>query len=123
MVLSREMILNELKDISTDEKLSNVQIGLFGSYARNTFNKRSDIDIVFKVLNDNLDTDELEVMWFIEDHIKDVFHKSCDVANYNVLKARYEEINADCIQNNRRPMDSDSLFSTLERDVIWIGKE
>lgn len=41
-------VLEVLTELATRPELSNFKIGLFGSYARNNYNSRSDIDIIFR---------------------------------------------------------------------------
>ena len=51
MIMNKEIILNCLKNNLQQfkEKYNVEQIGLFGSYAKNTQSKYSDIDIAYKI--------------------------------------------------------------------------
>lgn len=48
MASNKETVINVLSNIASNKQFINIQIGLFGSYARNQQTNNSDIDLVLK---------------------------------------------------------------------------
>ena len=117
---SRDEVLDYLREISTRTELLGVTIGLFGSYARNRYNSNSDIDVVFKTYH-NSSIDEFNIMWYIEDSIKNKFGIPCDIANYEILEDKHRELVEYAEKYGDESVGEDSVFNTMQRDVIWVG--
>ena len=45
---TQEDIISSLKELSRLELFNGIELGLFGSYARGGYKKKSDVDIVYK---------------------------------------------------------------------------
>ena len=76
-------VLEVLTELATRPELSNFKIGLFGSYARNNCNSRSDIDIIFRELNEPENPlSALSTTAFIRKFIREKLHKSVDLLDY-----------------------------------------
>lgn len=48
MASDKDKVINVLSNLANEKRFGNIQIGLFGSYARNEQTNNSDIDIVLK---------------------------------------------------------------------------
>lgn len=48
MASNKEKVIDILSNLANDKQFGNIQIGLFGSYARNEQTNNSDIDVVLK---------------------------------------------------------------------------
>lgn len=97
IVLTKERILNTLKDIKPKYQKEGIEIlGLFGSYARGTENEFSDIDIAynldFQKMLKQQDNNSFRVLFRLEDIAKELqklFKKKVDFApdnNKEILK-------------------------------------
>ena len=115
MGYNRNTIITILYDISKDTQFSNIQIGLFGSYARDEQTEHSDIDIVLKgnkplmLVYDGIENK-------IQTYIKENLGIDCDVVDYFDLEADYEEA-------KELGIEEYTLKSTIDREAIWIGRE
>lgn len=85
----KEKVLAVLKELSQTEKMQGIQIGLFGSYARNDQSKLSDIDIVLKAQRPLLLIED-EYEEFIKEFIYQKLHCECDVVDYADLVEDYK---------------------------------
>jgi predicted nucleotidyltransferase len=54
MASNKEKVIDILSNLANDKKFGNIQIGLFGSYARNEQSNNSDIDDVLKKISESL---------------------------------------------------------------------
>ncbi len=112
MAINRESVMEELYNLANDEKLSNIQIGLFGSFARNEQTDNSDIDVVLKGTKPLLLVyDGIEGI--LQTHIKAKLGLECDVVDYADLEADYEEA-------KEMGIEKYTLKPIIDREAIWI---
>ena len=109
-------VLEVLTELATQQELSNFKIGLFGSYARNNYSSRSDIDIIFRELNEPENPlSALSTTAFIRKFIREKLHKSVELLEY------YDVY----IEDSEDEEDKEASISVLRRavdsEVIWIG--
>lgn len=97
-------------------ELSGCQIGLFGSYARNTYTRRSDIDVVYKTA----DTEYLESRYELEDLVKQKLHRPCSFVNYYDLKSWHEEMIEMAKEYGLDSPEEFTPFYSMNQEVIWI---
>lgn len=112
-------VLAVLNEIAQLPELSNCRIGLFGSYARNTYNKRSDIDIVYKTG----DTEYLESRYKLEDLVKKKLHRPCSFVNYYDLKSWHEEMLEMAKKFGLDSPEEFTPFHNMNQEVIWIDRK
>lgn len=113
MEYSREIVINILKTIAKDSRLENIQLGLFGSFARNDHSTASDVDVVLKSASPLLLVyDGIEDM--IQGYVKENLGLACDVIDYTDLEMDYEEA-------KELGIEEYTLKPTVDKEVIWIG--
>lgn len=113
MVYDKESIIKILNNIANDSLFNNVQIGLFGSYARDEQTNLSDIDIVLKSTQPLLLIyDGIE--YKLQTYIKETLGINCDVIDYSDLQADYEEA-------KELGIEEYTLKPAVDREAIWIG--
>ena len=106
MGYNRDTIITVLHDISKDTQFSNIQIGLFGSYARDEQTEHQDIDmLVYDGIEDKIQT-----------YMKESLGIDCDVVDYSDLEA-------DCEEAKELGIEEYTLKPTIDREAIWIGRE
>ena len=104
-----EMVKNTLFKLIKENKVPNISYGIAGSYARGEEEKTSDLDIV---VNSELSIDEIEI-------IKSSFDTEVDILLLPLLKKEDEELD-NMLQNMDLPINKDSVYKTVLREVIWI---
>ena len=114
MQFTRDSVIKALHNIANDSQFDSIQVGLFGSYARNEQTNHSDIDIVLK------STQPLYLVYDgIEDklqtYLKEMLGIDCDVVDYSDLEADYEEA-------KELGIEEYTLKRTVDREAIWIGR-
>lgn len=114
MAINRESVMKELYNLANDEKISNIQIGLFGSFARNEQTDNSDIDVVLK------GTEPLLLVYdgiegTLQTHIKAKLGLECDVVDYADLETDYEEA-------KELGIEKYTLKPIIDREAIWIDR-
>jgi len=114
MVINRESVMKELYNLANDEKLCNIQIGLFGSFARNEQTDNSDIDVVLK------GTEPLLLVYdgiegTMQAYIKTKLGLGCDVVDYADLEDDYEEA-------KELGIEEYTLKPVIDREAIWIER-
>ncbi|MBN2544707.1 MAG: nucleotidyltransferase family protein [Spirochaetes bacterium] len=86
LIKIKEHIQNEYKVI---------EIGFFGSYAKDTFRKESDIDIVVEFENGHKD---LFNYMHLKEYLENIFHKNVDLVTKSGIKKRImDKISAETI--------------------------
>jgi predicted nucleotidyltransferase len=114
MVINRETVIKELHNLTKNNKLSNIEIGLFGSYARNEQTDNSDIDVVLKGTKPLLLVyDGIEGT--LQTHLKIKLGLKCDVVDYADLEADYEEA-------KELGLEEYTLKPVVDREAIWIER-
>lgn len=109
-------VLEVLTELATQPELSNFKIGLFGSYARNNYNSRSDIDIIFRELNEPENPlSALSTTAFIRKFIREKLHKSVDLLDY------YDVYIEDSEDEEDKEFSISLLRRAVDSEVIWIG--
>ncbi len=88
MVLNKEIILKKLKEVQPilQEKYSVKRIGLFGSFAHNSANKNSDIDLLLELEN--------PIGWdflFLELFLEKTFNRKIDLILKEKINPIFEE--------------------------------
>lgn len=109
MCLSMDVIKRTLEKISK-EIGSEFRLGIAGSYARNEETENSDLDIVID--GDSMRQD-------IAEYIKHQFQTNVDILWVDLLKKEDEDLDSFCLVNNY-PVNDDSVYKTVMREVIWI---
>lgn len=107
----RDEILAKLRELDL-----NFKTGIAGSVGRNKYNKRSDIDIV--VDTDSLTVDEIES---IKTHLS-CFKRKVDVLQLVLLRSEDEELDLFCRELDL-PVNEDSVYKTVSREVIWCDSK
>ncbi len=113
MKSNQETVINVLSDLAKDKKLGGIQIGLFGSYARNEQTNVSDIDVVLKGTKPLLliyDGIEDTVQTFIKVQLG----LECDIVDYADLEVDYEEA-------KELGIEEFTLKPVIDREAIWIN--
>ena len=114
MVSTRESVINALSNIANDNQFSNIQLGLFGSYARNEQTNNSDIDIVLKSTKQLLLVyDGIEEV--LQSYVKANLGLECDVVDYADLEVDYEDA-------KKLGIEEFTLKPTIDREAVWIGR-
>lgn len=114
IVSNKERVINILSNLANDKLFGNIQIGLFGSYARNEQTNNSDIDVVLKstkpllLIYDGIE-DTLQT------YIKANLGLECDVVDYADLEADYEDA-------KELGIEEFTLKPVIDREAIWIDK-
>lgn len=115
MTSNKETVINTLSNIANDKQFGNIQIGLFGSYARNEQTNNSDVDLVLKSTRPLLLVyDGIEDT--LQAYIKANLGLDCDVVDYADLEADYEEA-------KELGIEEFTLKPVIDREAIWIDKE
>ena len=107
-MLSLENIKDTLKPLYN--QYDNIKIGVAGSYANNKATTDSDLDIVI-----DGDSTRLDIM----EYIKELFNVPVDVLWVNLMKQEDEELDAFAIKMEL-PINENSVYKTVMREVIWI---
>ena len=107
-MLSVDTIRDTLKPLYG--QYDNIKIGIAGSYANNKETKESDLDIVIDGDSTRLD---------IVEYIKGLFNIPVDVLWVNLMKQEDEELDAFAIEMEL-PINNNSVYKTVMREVIWI---
>jgi uncharacterized protein len=114
MASNKEIVIDVLSNLANNKQFGNIQIGLFGSYARNEQTNNSDIDVVLKstkpllLIYDGIE-DTLQA------YIKANLGLECDVVDYADLEADYEEA-------KELGIEEFTLKSVIDREAIWVDK-
>lgn len=109
MILLLDNIKKVLKK-KTVEYNSEFRFGIAGSYARNEATEKSDLDIII---------DGNSMRQDVAEDIKNAFPLTVDVLWLDLLKAEDEDLMAFCKANNY-PINEDSVYKTVLREVIWV---
>lgn len=87
-MIDRDVILSKIKELKpvlqTDYAVK--QIGLFGSFSDNTYNEKSDIDIIVEL--------ERPIGWkffSLELYLESVFNRDIDLVTKNALKEQIRD--------------------------------
>ena len=114
MTNNKEKVIDVLSNLAKDKQFGNIQIGLFGSYARNEQTNYSDIDVVLKSTKPLLLIyDGIEDT--LQSYIKASLGLECDVVDYADLIADYEEA-------KELGIEEFTLKPVIDREAIWIDK-
>ena len=107
----RDEVVSVLRGLQNTSELSNIRLGIAGSVARGSANKRSDIDVV-------ADTDCLSISTI--DLIKGAFvGRVVDVLCLGLLKQ--EDLELDSLMLSMGlPINDDSVYKTVSREVFWV---
>ncbi len=91
-MLNREDILNYLKTnkILFIEKFNIIQIGIFGSFARNEQTEKSDIDIIIEMPRGTEDIFEKKQQ--LRELLKNQFHREIDICRERAIKPLFKEM-------------------------------
>jgi uncharacterized protein len=112
MINSRESIINMLRNIANDEQFGNIQIGLFGSYAREEQTNNSDIDLVLKSTKPLLLVyDGIENI--LQTYVKENLGLECDIVDYADLLDDYEEA-------KEMGLEEFTLKPVIDREAILV---
>lgn len=111
-LLTMPEIIKTLKRISKEIGFD-FRLGIAGSYAKNKAKENSDLDIV-------IDGDSMKQE--VAEYIKQQFPIKVDILWLDLLKAEEDDLNAFCLANNY-PINNDSVYKTVLREVIWIENE
>lgn len=112
MVNTRDSVIQILHNIANDRQFSNIQMGLFGSYARNEQTNDSDVDIVLKSSKPLLLVyDGIEDR--LQSYVKENLGLKCDVLDYSDLEADYEEA-------KELGIEEFTLKPAVDREAIWV---
>lgn len=115
MAYDRDSIIKILNNISNENQFNNIQIGLFGSFARNEQTEHSDVDLVLKSTHPlYLVYDGIEAK--LQTYVKEKLGINCDVVDYSDLESDYEEAKELGIEDY-------TLKPTVDREAIWIGRK
>lgn len=114
MASDKDTVIDILYNLANDKQFCNIQIGLFGSYARNEQTNNSDIDVVLK---------STKPLFLVYDGIEDTLQTyikanlglECDVVDYADLEADYEEA-------KELGIEEFTLKPVIDKEAIWIGK-
>lgn len=101
-------IIGILKQVYS--KYDNIKLGIAGSYANNTQNTSSDIDVVIE--GDSMRVD-------IVDYIKSLFDITVDVLWVDLMKKEDEALDR-FAKENRLPINKYSAYKTIMQEVRWI---
>ena len=97
--MTKESILEYLKELKTNSIFK--EIGLFGSYAKDSFDGFSDIDIAVRVDKDYLKThdvwDYFDAIKSIQQSIQKKFHLKSDIFDLDSISPFKEQIMRDII--------------------------
>ena len=106
--MSCEDIAEKLKQVY--KYYDNVRIGIAGSYANNTQQNNSDIDVVL-----DGDSTRAEIM----DYIRGLFDIKVDVLWLELLRQDDEEMDLFAV-SNELPINNYSVYKTVMKEVRWI---
>lgn len=115
--ITTENILKDLSIILNDLAIQgNFIIGVFGSVARGTNTKRSDIDLMYK--------DELDFVTAgaIAAKLKDIYNVHVDVCSYTGAKEEDVKIDEIAIEITGEP-NEDSVYKLMNREGIWLDRQ
>lgn len=101
-------IITILKQVYS--KYDNIRLGIAGSYANNTQNPSSDIDIVIE--GDSMRVDIME-------YIKSLFDITVDVLWVDLMKKEDDELDRFAVENGL-PINKYSVYKTVMQEVRWI---
>ena len=107
------LLLDDIKKVLKKKAIeynSEFRFGIAGSYARNEATNKSDLDVVI---------DGNSMKQDVAEDIKNAFPLTVDVLWLDLLKAEDEDLMAFCKANNY-PINEDSVYKTVLREVIWI---
>ena len=84
--ISRDGILNELRSLKPElaRRFGVSRLGLFGSFARNTAQETSDIDVVVE-----LDDPDMFSLVHIKELLEEDFQRSVDLIPYSTLTSAF----------------------------------
>lgn len=91
-------------------KYDNIKLGIAGSYANDTQQASSDIDVVIE--GDSMRIDIME-------YIKSLFDISVDVLWVDLMKKEDDELDRFAIENGL-PINKYSVYKTVMQEVRWI---
>ncbi len=112
---NKDIIINVLSNIAKEKKFNNIEIGLFGSYARNEQTSSSDVDVVLKSTRPLLLVyDGIEDI--LQSYIKENLGLECDVVDYADLEVDYEDA-------KELGIEEFTLKPMVDKEAIWVVKE
>lgn len=114
--LTKEQVLNILQNIKENSVLSNMKIGLAGSFAIGANKKSSDIDVV---LSYELDRNDTDLLIFVEERIKKECNYKVDVLHLERLAVEDKELD-DYAKSIGLPINDSSAYKNILKDVIWV---
>lgn len=91
-------------------KYDNIKLGIAGSYANDTQNASSDIDVVIE--GDSMRVDIME-------YIKSLFDITVDVLWVDLMKKEDDALDKFAIENGL-PINKYSAYKTVMQEVRWI---
>ena len=91
-------------------KYDNIKLGIAGSYANDTQNSSSDIDVVIE--GDSMRVDIME-------YIKSLFDITVDVLWVDLMKKEDDELDKFAVENGL-PINKYSAYKTVMQEVRWI---
>lgn len=108
--MSKQEIIEIIKNHKNNELLKNMRIGLAGSYARNESTQDSDIDLI-------LDGDSTKIDAAI--YLEHLFPIQVDVLWINLLKEEDLELDQILLDAGLQA-NKYSVYKSVLQDVIWI---
>lgn len=91
-------------------KYDNIKLGIAGSYANDTQNSSSDIDVVIE--GDSMRVDIME-------YIKSLFNITVDVLWVDLMKKEDDALDRFAVENGL-PINKYSAYKTVMQEVRWI---
>lgn len=91
-------------------KYDNIKLGIAGSYANDTQNASSDIDVVIE--GDSMRVDIME-------YIKSLFDITVDVLWVDLMKREDDALDRFAVENGL-PINKYSAYKTVMQEVRWI---
>ena len=101
-----------LKQIE-DKYHHSIKLGIAGSYANGRATAESDLDII-------IDGDSMRLD--IAEDIKSSFPIQVDTLWLDLLKKEDDDMDLFCKENDL-PINEDSVYKTIRKEVIWIDKK
>lgn len=112
----QRLTLNYISEVllQIEEKYNHsVKLGIAGSYANGKSTEESDLDIVID--GDSMRQD-------IAEDIKSSFPIQVDTLWLDLLKKEDDDMDLFCKENDL-PINEDSVYKTIRKEVIWIDKK
>lgn len=112
--MSKEEIIEKIKEVLKETGLAEYRVGLAGSYARGEQTAVSDIDIVV-----DCNGLTMELMSEVEGYFQG---QEVDILCLGLLKEEDEEIDAFMLKEGLG-VNEESVYKTISKEVIWIEQE